>query len=358
MARLADKAALILLGIAVVGWYAASRAASESLGAGKNAPGRRAFAFWLPVALTSLAAVIIGRAEIAIGVIFSTSVAAMTLVLGIVTISARHTLATMPRRAWSFVLPAALLTLLIGLSGGIRWIHIAILVLEGLALYSLWNDTPMAQVASVDPTHPPSHAAFAPTHRSSKSWQIALLIFAIVAAGVSAWAGVTAAVDLSNNMNLPSAGLVAALFLGPGLVLAMIGSGSAAAHEGHFDQAVASQVGFVLLNLCALLPLTAALWLTRPTWYPPREAIAAAATTPPSSQAVDPTTNASSPDAPDAMPYPMAVWRVDTVLLVAAGMLLLPVALGRWSLGNLEGFAMLVGYLIYMAMTAYMARGG
>src|SRR3954463_10610720 len=121
MTRLADKAALILLGIAVVGWYAAARAASESLSGERPSPGRRAFAYWLPVALTAIAAVIVGRSEIAVGVIFSSSGASLTLVLGIVTISARHTRTTTPRKLWSFVLPAALLMLLIGLSGGIRW---------------------------------------------------------------------------------------------------------------------------------------------------------------------------------------------------------------------------------------------
>jgi Ca2+/Na+ antiporter len=357
MTRLADNAALVLLGIAVVGWYAAARAAAEALSGSRNSAGRLAFAYSLPVALTSFAAIVLGHAEIAIGVIFASSVAAMTLVLGIVTISAQHTRASMSRRMWSFVLPAALLALLIGLSGGIRWIHAAILVLEGLALLSLWNDLPTAPVDAADAsTEPAQHVA---GNQGVNSWQGALLLFAMLAAGVSAWAGVRAAVDLSHQLNLNGAGLVAALMLGPGLVLGMIGSGSGAAHAGRYDQAVAAQVGFVLINLCAVLPVTTALWLTRPYWHPPTGSVAAAATTAPATtSATEPAVIPASTDLPDALPYPMAVWRVDTVLLVAAGMLLLPVALGRWSLGNPEGYAMLVGYLIYMVLTAAMARGG
>jgi Ca2+/Na+ antiporter len=57
-----------------------------------------------------------------------------------------------------------------------------------------------------------------------------------------------------------------------------------------------------------------------------------------------------------ALAYPLGVWRVDTVLLAALGLMLLPVALGKWTLGKAEGFAMLFVYAIYVVLSAVMAR--
>ncbi len=345
----ADKAAIGLLVLAVAGWYIASRAAAEALARGRRSPGRQALGHWLVCVPLPIAAIVASRPEIAVGAIFASSVACLTLALGIITIAAPQTQPTLPRRTWLFILPASLIALLIGFSGGLRWIHALILVLEGFALLHLWNDPsppvplPPAEPPSVTPS---AHARITP----------ALLLSAALLAGiVAAWAGVSAAGDLSAHLGLPSAGLATALMIGPALVLSFIGWGSQEATQGHYDQAVDALLGFVLLNLCALLPLTTALYLTRPHWQPPIYSFAAhgfsARSAPTTAPATDP---ADKP--PQAMPYPMAVWRVDTVLLVAVGLLLVPVSLGRWTLGRLEGYALLLTYLIYMILTAAMAR--
>jgi hypothetical protein len=202
------------------------------------------------------------------------------------------------------------------------------------------------------------------------------LLFAIVAALVASFAGIVASEQIASTLNVSGLGLIAALILSPALLLSTIGTSSADASEGRFDDAVASLVGFMLLNLCAVLPLTTALWLTRPHWNaglhrlvaatPPVAApVRTTATTTPSSH---PATRASAKAAlvsdaaptdetiPLHLPYPMAVWRVDTVLMIAVGLLLLPVALGRWSLGRAEGAGLIGAYVIYMILTTLMAH--
>jgi Ca2+/Na+ antiporter len=306
---------------------------------------------WLPAALVVIGAVIVGRPEIAVGVIFATSVAALTLVLGIVTIAARHTEPTIPtRRMWGFVLSTAMITLLIGFSGGFRWIHIPVLLLQGAALVLLWNDLPSG----------PAAEAMQVSGRSG-GWRFALILLALLAGVVAAWAGIVAARDLSHHLELPGAGLVSALMLSPALVLPMIGSGSLLASNGRYDEVVQAKVGFVLLNLLALLPLATLLWLTRPAWSTSVNDLYVASlsgrdeaapttlpTTAPESVEIDPV--------PTALAFPLAVWRVDTVMLVTLGLLLLPVALGRWSIGMGEGYGLIIAYTIYMVMTAILAR--
>jgi Ca2+/Na+ antiporter len=52
--------------------------------------------------------------------------------------------------------------------------------------------------------------------------------------------------------------------------------------------------------------------------------------------------------------YPMAVWRVDTVVLILLALLLLPVGMGRWTLGRREGAGLIIGYAAYLVLTAMM----
>ncbi|WP_428937216.1 hypothetical protein [Fontivita pretiosa] len=384
-----QRAAIALLVLAVAGWYVAAKALDEAIQGRRHTPGRRALAWWVPTALVVIISLLANHPEIAIGVIFASSVACLTLVLGIVTIAAQphaeHPVSAAQRRTWAFVLPAALVSLLAGFSGELRWTHAGILAIQGLAILSLWIDP------TRNPAAAPSGGTFAgttPDRAGSLAQRMSQLALAVVLAVVAGWGGVIAARDLSAQLGLSSAALPAALMLAPALVLPMIGTGSILAHEGRYEQVVTSQVGFVLLNLCGLLPLATTLWQTRAYWQRPVQTVmsrvdaklAAAAVEPgagaaaaraasgssdPSGAttwpATAPTTWAGSTTQPDegersGLPYPIGVWRVDTVLLIAAGLLLLPVALGRWSLGQLEGFGLLAAYITYMILTTWMTR--
>jgi Ca2+/Na+ antiporter len=333
------KAALALLALAALGWYLSTRAAADVLAGKGKAPGRRAVAMWLPTVVLVILAIIDGRPEVAVGIPFATSVACGTLVFGIVTIAARHAPTERPKRPWAFVLPTALIMLLIGFSGGIRWYHAAILLLQGVALLLLWNE---AEPARRDEPAPSNLSRL----------RVAQLIAAVAAAGVSAWAGLRAADGISRHLELPSSALAAALMLSPALILPLIGTSSLLASEGRYDEAVSTLVGFVLLNLCALLPLATAGWLTRPYWHPgARQAENAAVSATQST-----TRDAPQRAVPQALPSPLAIWRADTVILIALGLLLFPVAAGRWSLGLAEGVALIFAYVLYMGLTAVLAR--
>jgi Ca2+/Na+ antiporter len=364
-------AALMLLSIAAAGWYIASRTAADALAGAAAAPGRRAVGHAIPVLAVAMMGVLIGRADLAIGVIFATSVAALTLVLGIVIVSANHTLATSSRRLWGFVLPVALISLLIGFSSAIGWVQALMLLLEGVFLLLLWND-PRSPVAVATQEPAPVEPLVADPSARSMALRLTQLFFALSAAAIASWAGLVWARQVSGQLGIPGFGLVAALMLAPALVLSMIGSGSHAASEGHFDHAAAQLVGFVLINLCAILPLMAMLWITRPMWHGAiqqayasavdRQNAPAAPLIRPHAPATTSTSRPASDDAaaqdaePGALPYPISVWRVDTVLLIAIGLLLLPVALNRWTLARSEGIGLIAAYVMYMVLTTLMAR--
>lgn len=332
---LAERSGMFLLSVAAVAWYVASTLVAGALAGGRESPGRRALAHVLVMLPIVVAAIVAGRYEVAVGMIFATSVSCMTLVLGIVIVSAPPSHPGLHRGTWGLLLPLALICMLIGLSGGFKPIHAVILLIEGAALLLLWR-APVASSQSQRPARVERRRPFA---------LLAGLFFAIAAG----YAGLGASNAISSELHLPGQGLVTALMLAPALVLSMVGAGLQALHEYDFDHAVGTLVAFVMLNLCAVLPLATALWLTRPHWQAENNNMAVIATTAPA-------TLPAPPKPPVALPYPMSVWRVDTVLLVAVGMLLLPVSLGRWSLGQVEGIGLILAYVAFMAMTAIAAR--
>src|SRR5436305_5981502 len=93
---------LLLFGVAI-GWYVAARGATDAL-AGRDpggAPGRRAIAHWMPVVIVALYAIARGEPALALGVVFASSVAALSLVLGVVTLTTPPSLiAVDARRKW------------------------------------------------------------------------------------------------------------------------------------------------------------------------------------------------------------------------------------------------------------------
>src|SRR5438046_6839736 len=81
-------AILPLLG-AAVGWYVASRLCVEALAGGRAAPRRRGAAQCITIFIAALVAVIRREPQIAIGVIFGSCVATLSLVLGVVKFTAQ-----------------------------------------------------------------------------------------------------------------------------------------------------------------------------------------------------------------------------------------------------------------------------
>src|ERR1700678_2432601 len=62
--------------------YVASRAGVDTLAGNGANPGRRALGHWIPIAATALAALAFHRGDLALAIIFATSVGCLSLFLG------------------------------------------------------------------------------------------------------------------------------------------------------------------------------------------------------------------------------------------------------------------------------------
>jgi Ca2+/Na+ antiporter len=51
----------------------------------------------------------------------------------------------------------------------------------------------------------------------------------------------------------------------------------------------------------------------------------------------------------------MTAWRIDNVFLIVLGFALIPISIGRWTLGRTEGILVLMVYAFYLALIARVA---
>jgi Ca2+/Na+ antiporter len=121
--------------------YIASRAAVDALTSATDpSPARMAAAQCMPIAWTALLATAAGRSDVGIGIVFATSIAALALDLGVLTMMSPPGAASAPdgpppsARAWPFLIPAALLPLLAGFSAALAWWHALMMLLLAEAL--------------------------------------------------------------------------------------------------------------------------------------------------------------------------------------------------------------------------------
>jgi hypothetical protein len=317
-----------------------------------------------------MVAMMMARPDVALGVVFATSVASLSLAAGaIVFLSPPAALPVWARRTWPMVLPTALLAFLAGFRGEFTLTHAGIFLLEGIVVAALWNDPNRESPGERDVP-----VAAVPRRKFSPLRTIQLLL-AIALALIGGWAAVHGAAVGSGatrtnytDVEVATAGLLAATILSPLLILPMLGTGVDLAHRGQAWIALSSQVGVVLLNLCLLLPLVIVeghshalrqgVQAVRVIVNPEARAnpIAPARTTRPAT--VPTTAQAATSDNPDeqaiatpkTVPLPLAVWRVDIVALIALGLFLLPPALGRWPLDKLQGLGLIVGYIAYLLL--------
>src|ERR1700689_4705304 len=75
---------LLLIGAALL--YVASRAAVDALSGGRPSPGWRGGGHWVPIAAAALVAMALRRADLAISIVFATSVGCLSLVVGSIAI--------------------------------------------------------------------------------------------------------------------------------------------------------------------------------------------------------------------------------------------------------------------------------
>ena len=348
--------ALIAVGALLL--YVASRTAAEALAAGDpRRAGMRALGHCLPVAAVALMCLLPavtrpdpsgGRPQVAVGLVFATSVACLSLVLGIVTYLAPVVALPPSRRAWPFVMPAALLALVAGFTGTLTLTHAGVLALLGVVVMNLW-------MAGDEAPPPPGSVAVlpaadedAPAGRHPYRWlQFGLAVMLTLVGG---WAMARGAAKLELGSRTFTGPLVAAAVLSPLLTLPVLSTTTRLAERGDAGSAAATLVAIALVNLCCVLPLVvlAHHLLTGP--LAPAAGAAAATTAPSVFEAAD--VGAFGRPAP----YPMMSWRIDTVLLVVLGFGLIPWSLGRWAAARAESAALIFGYALYLALTAFLSR--
>ena len=325
-----------LLMAASVLLYGASRMAVFALARpdGSN-PGRRALAQWVPIAATAIAA-ILWRSEdaqmqrhmasIAISVVFGTSLACLSLVAGMATYLTPLHILPPSKKVWPFVLPVALLTLMAGISGHLTWWHALMLMALGGAIVAVWLDAPEGPEGPSE--NPPSG--------STAAWAMFAVVAMCAVGAILIVKGTLTSSDMSSHgSRMLSPGVLAATILSPLLVLPTLGTASSVAQRGYPGRALTALVGTVLLNLCVLLPIIIFCWYFRQLGK--------------FAGSID---FKAGWDAIHALPYDMAAWRIETVLLIVLGFAMIPVSMGRWVVGKLESTLLVFGYAVYVVVLA------
>ena len=328
---------LAIMALAGVALYAASRTAVGVLaGNGLGRAGWRAVGHWIPIAAVALVAAALGHPDIAVALAFASSIASLAFVLGVLTYLAPMEQPPATRRAWPFVLPAALLPLIAGFSGQFAWVHALAMTLLGVALLAAWRDPALRE--GDDATVPFAGAVAAPAPRPA--WLLAAeLILALALAAVGGWAAVVGTLRASAATRVFSPGLITVAVVGPMVVLPMLNTGPVERARAQTASMASTLVAVALLNLCALLPLLTVAWYVKTGLSAPAPAGA-------------PLGLAALGGAGQALPYPLATWRVDAVVLTVLGFVLVPVSLGRWELGRGEGVGLVLGYAMYLILEA------
>ena len=307
--------------------YACSQLAAHILDPAEQHPGRRAIGYFLPIAATALAAVQIQRSDLALSVIFSTAIAAMSLVLGSIVLSAPQGDApASARRLWPFLPLVAFLVLLAGFSGRLSTFHAGIFALQGLLLLSVWW-----RPTKIDP---PIDAAPPGSPRYGRA--ITVLLVCLVLAMLGGKMAMLGTVRYGDSMAALPTRISMVAVLAPILAAPMLVSGSALAHRKRSWVAMTAGVGVVQLNLCLLLPMVIL------------------ATKISTGFAVIGNEHAYMEAIQAAPPFifPMALWRVDNIMLLILGFVLVAVSLGRWRLMQSEGLVLICMYGLYVLTEA------
>lgn len=296
----------VLLVGGIVLQYVATRFSLAALArADGSSPGKLAIAQWLPIVATTIAALAIKQPEMALCLVFGSSVASLSLVIGMTTYMAPLSLPMPERRLWAMVFPAAVFLLLAGFRGRLTWWHAVMLLVMGAAFLAVWIERP-------DPlTMPPG------TREEGRSDGLLLfpaLLLVALGAAVTMYGGTR------SESRVLTPDLLAATILSPLLLLPSLGATTVLAQGGHTDRAVTSVCGTVLLNVCLLLPAVILFNYGMGLFHGTARSLA----------------------------FPLITWRVDNVLMVVLALTLIPVAAGRWVPQRIEAVLLVVVYAGYL----------
>jgi Ca2+/Na+ antiporter len=290
-----------------------------------------------------------GRPGVAVALIFGACVSCATLVLGVVTYIAP--LASLPpsRKAWPFILPAALLALLAGFAGNLNWMHAGMFALLGVVVMNLWVGTHTEDAHWTDRDK---------TKTRPNVFRVVQLVLAVALSGIGGWAASRGIARAEQSSRILTGVLLASAVVAPLLTLPILGATAAVAERGRPDSAVSTLVAIVMINLCGVLPVVIVSHYAVVALSAGPTVLAEQPTTRPSTApATLPTTlpTAATAERVWTVPYPLASWRVDTVILIVLGFAMIPWAIGRWVLTRAESLALIFAYAVYLGMTAFLA---
>ncbi len=330
LAAVTHNLGLLLIAASAIGFYVAARVGVDALtDLDHPSATRLALGHWFPIAFTALVAVSVGQPAVAVCIAFGTCVAALLLNLGLITATTGDTVGPAESsRAWPLLVPVGLLAFVAGFQAHLNWIHAVVLLVEGVMVVSIWSSDGSQNVIKPMTADPESEPVDRLSDLSPMRW--IRFFLALIIAVFAAFVAIYGTVRMSTEVPLTTPGLIAAVGLSPLLVLPMIGTGTVLAERGRASAAASSLIAVSLLNLCLLLPLLIVATMARNYYL-------------------------KLSDAPSQIPFPIATWRVDAVLILIMGALLAPVAMGRWRLGRGEGIVLVLAYAAYLGATSVLA---
>lgn len=299
---------------------------------------RVALTCWLPLAVCVLVAMAMGHATLAVTLIYTTSLAAVTGVLGSALLTG-HDVPSQPASSAGGViitlaLPMVAMTWLIGFSGNITPVYALALLIGSLVTLYAWAGREPGGVPDPAPTvMPVSHVI-----------RLVEAAIALVPAVAGAWAAIRFANTASAPLARVSPELIAVLPLSPVLLVPLFLRTATLVRNYEAPEAIALGSGIVVMNLGVLLPLAALAHLVA-GWLP-------AATAHPATTSA-PTTSISTDLFPQMslLGVPLILWRLDNVFLLVAILIFVGIRLGFYRPGHRMGIALMLLYFGYFVLS-------
>lgn len=316
----------LLIGSAVmliIAALSASSAMGESLL-------RRSFGFSVASAGMTLGAACLGQADVVLATTLGSAVCALALGIGTHTLWGRATdLSDEDRRGWALMLPVALVALMMGFQGRLSLNSALILLLLAGGVLPVFTEQATPHLPEGEPEAP---AQQPPPHRVHR----ARLVLAILLAGLAGWGATHAATQIGATTRGLSPSMLAGSVLATVSVIPILLYAMMQTNPQGIMRGIGAMVVTSMINICLILPLAILIWHVRQKL--PMSAIAST------------TAPVDTPAVLAPMPFPLGIWRVESVMVVILGVAIMPIAIGRMKLGQAHGTALLGAYVIYLVM--------
>jgi hypothetical protein len=341
---------LLLVMLAGIAIYVSVRAGLDAVTGGRPATGGRlAVGYWLPVgAMAIWAAATDGviktghgdianyHGAVAMGIVFGTAVGGLLLAAGAAVLISPPKPMPGGRLLWPLLVPVGFLAMFAGFKGSLdMWAALA-LAAEGLVILAAVRPRFFAPMPVVDATDD------SPVPQRMPQLRVIQFVLAAGVAAVAAYFGLRGVDRIVIETGRATPGLLTTILICPLLVLPSVGRATDLAQHGKSGEVIEAAVWQAVGNICFLAPLL--LVTTRITYVVQNWGTAKSAY------------GAGNPIPFPPMPFPVTVWRVDVLFVIAAGLLLLPVATGRWPLSKRQGLGMTVAYGFYLFLPIYWLR--